>query len=108
MEFDRYAVLPDVNHQGPEAIYQLNLSSSATLAIQITDFKDEGIDNDIFLLSSLDRGPAFTATDCLAGDDRQIQTTLKAGRYYIIVDSKKDLPGEYQLRVRTIGNQISG
>jgi hypothetical protein len=104
MEFDRYAVLPDVNHQGPEAIYQLNLNSSATLDIQITDFKDEGIDNDILLLSSLDKDPAFNALDCLAGDDRQIVTTLNAGTYYIIVDSKNDLPGEYQLRVRPIGD----
>ena len=99
MEFDRYAVAPDVNQQGPETIYRLLLKSSGTISIQITDIKDEGIDNDIHLLSILRRDDTFEATDCIARGDNRIIRYLDTGTYYTVVDSRKDLPGEYTLTV---------
>jgi len=100
MEFDRYATAPNINQEGPETIYQIQLKSSGTVSVQIiTEFKEEGIDNDIHLLSSLEKGPESEARDCIVGADRQIEAKLKAGNYYIVVDSGKDLPGEYRLSV---------
>ena len=101
MEFDRYSTASSINQQGPETVYKLQLKSSGTISIQITDFKNEGIDNDIHLLSSLKKGAAFEALDCFARADCQIKIQLNVGTYYIVVDSGKDLPGEYKLTVKS-------
>jgi len=103
MEFDRYSAAPAVNQQGPEVIYKLKMKSSAKVSIQITDFNNEGIDNDIHLLSSLEKGAEFEALDCFAIGDRKINIQLNAGDYYLIVDSRRDQPGNYKLRIKEIG-----
>jgi hypothetical protein len=100
MEFDKYSAAPEINQQGPETIYRLNLHSSGTVIIQINDLKVEGIDNDLYLLNSLKKEDKIQAKDCLVRDDRQIQYYLDAGTYYVTVDSKKDFPGEYKLLVK--------
>ncbi len=100
MDFDRYSSALAFNQQGPETIYELRLKSPGAISIEVTDFKDEGIDNDVHLLSTLKRGAAREALDCLARGDREVTTQLGAGTYYIVVDSGEDLPGEYTLRVR--------
>ncbi len=99
MEFDCYSIAPSINQRGPEVVYRVRLRSSGTILIRITDCKNEGIDNDIHLLSSLRRGTAFEALDCAARGDQEIRTRLGAGLYYIVVDSGNDLPGEYRLGV---------
>jgi hypothetical protein len=103
MEFDRYSAAQSINQQGPETIYKLSINSSGTINIQITDCKNEGIDNDIHLLFSLKKSVKSEALDCFAREDRLIEMYLDAGTYYIVVDSKKDLPGEYRLIVKNIG-----
>lgn len=99
MEYDRYSVDMSVNQQGPEVIYQLRLDNSATVCIRTTDVKTEGINNDIFLLASLDVNNTRQSTDCIAGSDIEIEIALEKGVYYIVVDSGRDLPGEYTLSV---------
>lgn len=99
MEFDKYSAASEINQQGPETIYRLHLHSSGTVTIQINDLKAEGIDNDIHLLNSLKKDSKNLAMDCLIRDDRQIKIRLDAGTYYVIVDSNKDVPGEYRLAV---------
>ncbi|MCP5103594.1 MAG: hypothetical protein GY950_09455 [bacterium] len=102
MEFDRYPVSPGENEQGPEDIYQLRLDSPNAISITLNDLKHEGIDNDIFLLSSLKKEKEFTAADCIARGDHSLTHKLKAGTYYIIVDGGPDKPGEYTLKVNTV------
>ncbi|UCF83520.1 MAG: hypothetical protein JSV50_20515 [Desulfobacteraceae bacterium] len=102
MEFDRYSVAPSINQQGPETIYKLRINSSSKIKIQLADFKNEGIDNDIHLLYSFKKSVNAEALDCIAREDCLIEVYLDAGTYYIVVDSKKDLPGEYSLIVKNI------
>jgi len=99
LDFDRYAVSPGINQQGPEVVYTLTLTSPATITLHLTDFVDEGIDNDLHLLTSLRADEARTAVDCLARGDRMIRRALEVGTYFVVVDSGQDLPGEYTLRV---------
>lgn len=99
MEFDKYSAASEINQQGPETIYRLHLHSSGTVTIQINDLKAEGIDNDVHLLNSLEKDYRNLAMGCLLRDDRQIKIQLDAGTYYVIVDSNKDVPGEYRLAV---------
>ena len=100
MEFDRYSAAPSINQQGPETIYKLHIKSSRSITIQLTDFEKEGIDNDINLLYSLKKSVNTEAIDCITSEDHLIEISLEAGTYYIVVDSKKDLPGEYSLIVK--------
>jgi hypothetical protein len=99
MAFDRYSVAPGIRQQGPEMVYSLTLESPATVTLRLTDFVDEGIDNDLHLLTSLRVDETRTAIDCLARGDRSIRLTLEPGTYFVVVDSGADLPGEYTLRV---------
>jgi len=97
MVFDKYSVASEINQQGPETIYRLNLNSNKMVTIEINDLKVEGIDNDVHLLNSLKKDSKNLALDCLQRDDRKVEIQLEAGTYYVIVDSNKDLPGEYKL-----------
>jgi len=100
MEFDRYEVTPDPVHSGPEFVYELSMKTPGRVAITVTDVKGEGIDNDVHLLSSLARlDIALMATDCIASADQTISRELDKGLYYIVVDSKTDMPGEYTLTI---------
>lgn len=102
MEFDKYSTASEINQQGPEIIYRLNLHLSGTVIIQINDLMNQGIDNDVHLLNSLKKDSRNQAMDCLLRDDRQIKIHLDAGTYYVTVDSKKDVPGEYRLVVNIL------
>ncbi len=99
MEFDRYLTAPEIAQPGPEVVYALALPNPGTVVLTITDFPQEGIDNDLHLLASLRADETRTAIDCLARDDRVIRRALEAGTYFIVVDSSADLPGEFTLRV---------
>ncbi|MBN2414273.1 hypothetical protein JXO52_00440 [bacterium] len=99
MEFDRYSAALEMNEQGPEVVYRLHLPAAADLSATVTDIKEEGIDNDIFLLTSLDRDGNRNAVDVIAGGDNTISATVAAGVYYLVVDSGADRPGEYVLTV---------
>ncbi len=101
MEYDNYSCDISDNQQGPEVIYKINLKSETILEITINDYKKEGIDNDIFLLTSLKKDNNNQAYNCIAGDDNRIMKKLKSGTYYLIIDSNKDLPGEYLLKLTT-------
>lgn len=100
MEFDSYSISPEKSQVGPEVIYEFDLNTPKILEIKITDFKDEGIDNDIHLLSSLRKNDKLMAVDCIAFGDNNITKQLIRGTYYIAVDSKNDLPGEYTLTIK--------
>jgi hypothetical protein len=100
MEFDHYNSLNSNNVQsGPEFIYEIANKSYRNISISITDFKEEGINNDIFLLKSLKRDNQNIANDMLAYADTYLTYNLFPGIYYLIVDSGKDKPGEYYLYI---------
>gem|GEM_PF-1111243 len=103
-DFDRYNIESSANQQGPEVIYHFTLTESATIRIHVTDIKYEGINNDVFLLESLDVDTSRKAVDCIDAGDNDIEHTLEAGSYYISVDSNWDLPGEYTLTVSHISD----
>ena len=52
--------------------------------------------------ASLNKNYADVALNCIAKDDTEIVISLEAGTYYLIVDSGKDLPGEYTLSVSSV------
>jgi len=99
MEFDTYFAAPDINQQGPEVIYQFQLNNAGTITIDMTDFKSEGINNDVHLLKTLNKNEDLKALDCFARADNTLSQNLLPGIYYIIVDSNKDKPGEYKLMI---------
>ena len=105
MEFDSYSKVPKLNQQGPEIIYMLQLNSEENVTINVTDIKHEGIDNDIHILTTLNKDEKFMAQNCIERADNKISMTLAAGRYYIVVDSGKDLPGEYTLTVDLVNKE---
>lgn len=99
LEFDSYSMAPETNEQGPEYIYQLQVDSTKTIMIHITEVKNETIDNDIHLLTTLNTDASNKAVDCIARGDNSIEQILQPGIYYIIVDSNNDKPGEYTLTI---------
>jgi hypothetical protein len=99
MEFDSYSTAPDINEQGPDVIYQLQVNISGTITINVTDIKHEGINNDVHLLKTLNKDTIQKAVDCITRADNTISQNLEAGIYYIIIDSNDDTPGEYTLTV---------
>jgi hypothetical protein len=96
-EFDNYSIEPSRAKPGPEIIYRIRTDASGTLTVSIADFEQEGIDNDLYLLSSLDRDEARMARDCVARGDSSLEAALDAGTWYLIVDSANHSPGEYTL-----------
>ena len=98
MEYDHYSIIPARNEQGPECIYQLNITSSVSIDVSINDLSNEGIDNSIFILTSLS-AENFETSNCIAWGDTEINIELNAGTYFIIVDSGNDTPGEYSLSI---------
>jgi len=99
MEFDSYSAAPEINEQGPEVIYQLQLNTTGTIVINVTDIKNEEINNDIHLLRTLNKDVSKKAVDCITWGDNLIIQNLQLGIYYIIVDSNNDKPGEYTLTI---------
>lgn len=103
MEFDRYSTDPAGRQQGPETIFLIVLAHDSVLDIGITEFPEEGIDNDLHLLSSAARDGDRMALDCIATGDSRITAPLERGTYYLIVDGGNDTPGEFVLTVRSSG-----
>ena len=99
MEFDCYSSAPEMNEQGPEVIYRLQLPVAGTLTVTVTDIKNEGIDNDIHLLRSLALNEDREAVESFASADNTLSVSVTAGTYYLLFDSGEDRPGEYILTV---------
>ncbi|UCC73617.1 MAG: hypothetical protein JSV86_03375 [Gemmatimonadota bacterium] len=97
LEFHRYSVEPAIGQPGPEVIYQITVNSRGTLTASITEFKTEGIDNDVHLLSSLERDSQGMALGGVARGDNSIETFLESGTWYLVVDSSDNSPGGYTL-----------
>jgi len=100
MEFDSYSSDPKSSQVGPEVIYELNISQSGNIEIEVTGIKKENIDNDIHLLHNLKKSNDGLAINCIASNDNRIEQLLEKGKYYIIVDSNDDKPGEFTLSVK--------
>jgi len=97
IEFDSYSIEASVRQPGPEVIYKMRIDGTVMLTASITESKQEGINNDLHLLSSLDRDESRMALDCLARGDNSVEAVLDAGTWYLIVDSGNNFPGEYTL-----------
>jgi len=97
LEFQRYALAPAFQQPGPEVVYEIVVNEPGTLTASITEFKTEHINNDLHLLSSLDRDSTGVALDCVARDDNFIEASLESGSWYLIVDGTNNAPGEYTL-----------
>jgi hypothetical protein len=99
MEIDYYSTAPAVSQRGPEVIYELALTTNATLCVLINNLASEGIGNDIHLLASLELDEKRMAKDCVAAGDYSVTKELAPGTYYIVIDSGMDMPGEYVMSV---------
>ncbi len=100
LEFHNYSIAPSSRQPGPEMIYALSIPEDGVLDASITQFKEEGIDNDIHLLGSFEKDAQGMALDCLARGDYSIEASVSAGTYYIVIDGRNNTPGEYTLTVR--------
>ena len=99
LRFDGYSGDPAFRQPGPEIIYRLMVAEPGVLTASINDLKSEGIDNNLFLLSSLDRDASLMALDAVEAGDSALQADLDAGTWYLIVDGGDDLPGRYTLEL---------
>ena len=108
LEFHNYSIVPYVRETGPEIIYVFNLVEPGTFEASITQFKDEGIDNDIHLMESLEKDAQGMGLGCIVRGDERVEADLSGGTYYIIVDSRKNSPGEFTLTVRLIPQSSPG
>jgi len=104
MEIDFYVNSSPGIQWAPEVIYCLEISEPRILTFTINDLKSEGIDNDIFLLSSLTLDQSRTAQDCIAGADHTLTRVLESGAYFLVIDGGNDQPGEYILTIEEITN----
>jgi hypothetical protein len=95
--FDGYAIEPFRAKPGPEIIYRFRTDTNGTLTATLTEYVQDGIDNDLYLLSSLDRDGARMARDCVATGGDSLEAFVDAGTWYLIVDSSNDSPGKYTL-----------
>jgi len=100
MEIDEYSSCSAGSQVGPETIYRYDVTRAGEIEIAVTDFKDEGIDNDVFLLRSIDIGEEHEALDCIAWEDRRIEWSAVPGTYWIVVESGEDTPGGFTLSVK--------
>ena len=100
LEFNSYSIAPSSRQPGPEVIYELNIQEEGFLEASITQFKDEGIDNDIHLLESFEKDAQGMALGCVARGDDRIEVSVSDGKYYIVIDGRNNSPGEYTLTVR--------
>ncbi|MBU1699044.1 MAG: hypothetical protein KJ970_07720 [Candidatus Eisenbacteria bacterium] len=99
MEFDSYDINPARVEQGPESIFKLKMDQPGVVVMNVTDFKSEDIDNNIYLLDSLNKDENLMATHCINSGDITLSSPLNSGIYYIVVDSGPDLPGEFVLTI---------
>jgi hypothetical protein len=97
LEFHKYSCAPTSRQPGPELIYLYEVREEGTLEVSITQFKEEGIDNDIHLLDSLEKDEEGMALGCRARGDERVEAYLYAGKYYIVVDGRNNSPGEFTL-----------
>ncbi len=111
LQFDSYPTASD-KYYGPEVVYELRLSQSGTVSATLTDFKSEGIDNDLHLVPDLGRDSYYSVRDSFASGDTSLEYSLEAGTYYLIVDSFSqngiDYPGEYTLKVNFTPGEVTG
>ncbi len=100
IEFHSYSIEPSVRQPGPEVVYEVVVKDEGIIEASITQFKHEGIDNDIHLLGSLGVDDNGMALDCLARGDYLIEYGVGEGRWYLVIDSRNNSPGEYTMTVR--------
>ena len=96
---DRYSCSPTTAENGPEVVYQLQLSEGGILSASVSG--DNGVtDIDIHLLSSATSSNG-QATACIARDNTSVERSLSAGTYYLVVDSYAGVAqaGAYTLSV---------
>lgn len=108
LEFHAYSLVPSLREAGPEVIYAIDIPEPGSLEAEITQIKYEGIDNDIFLLESLERDTQGMALGCMAWGDIGFEAAVDTRTYYIVVDSRNDSPGEYTLTVRFRPESLPG
>lgn len=96
--FDNYPGLCDANkdESGPERVYRFELAKEVALRVMV--FDRDMVDVDVQVLGEP------TPDKCLSRNDKEINGPLKAGTYYVVVDSYAgNVPGgaagEYMLVV---------
>ena len=87
------------DESGPELFYTFELSARRTIRALVFDRGE--VDIDLHLL-----GEGLAGEDCLLRDDSDLETTLDAGRYHLVLDSYvssgRELSGEYLLVLQTV------
>ena len=99
LAFHSYSIAPSVPQPGPEVVYEIVVRENGIIEASITQFKHEGIDNDIHLLGSLDWDDNGMALDCAMRGDDHIEAAVGRGKWYLVIDSRNNSPGEYTLTV---------
>ena len=93
--FDHYGCAPSTDEGGPEIVYRVKVAEDGFLSAAVYDAS--GVDVDVHLLSALD------ATSCLSRGDHHVRGDVKAGTYFIVVDSfvekGSELSGAYQVDI---------
>ena len=84
----------DSDESGPELVYRLELTSAATLRLNVFDRGETDID--LHVLSAL------SEEACVERAHREIAVALEAGTYFVVLDtfvSSRELAGEYLLTI---------
>lgn len=76
--------------QGPEVVYELVVDETANYVIELSELES---DLDLFLLDDCSPGT------CNAFGHNRIETQLKPGAYYLVVDGYNGASGDYRLSV---------
>lgn len=102
MFFDSYPCDTATNEQGPEVIYRLDFAETGVVKVKVTQDKNAGVDNEVYLLKTLRSDGEYRALDCIGSTDSVLTVVLNQGPYYLVVDSGEDKPGEYALAVNRV------
>lgn len=79
--FDRYdGCSANQNESGQEVVYALTLDRRTTIRLYV--FDGTGVDIDLHLLDA-----SLNTMGCLERNDKEIEQTLDAGTYYIVLDT---------------------
>lgn len=93
--FDSYPCKASADESGNEIIYRVNLPQAGFVSAVV--YADSGFDIDLHLLSSLD------AASCITRGDKQLQSDVQAGTYYLVADSYvsggQSLAGSYRIEI---------
>lgn len=92
------SILGPAGNYGPEKIYRLDIQETSNVTIDL-DVLNNNIDLELYLLNDCSASLCNRTSRNPAGQSEQIQKTLSAGIYYIVVEGFAGDAGEFSLSV---------